>query len=288
MSHSSSILDYEALVEARLRRMPVVVPAITLLTAGVLYAGIGLCLRAFEAGHGSVVVLSGLLVQAFGIILVHDGSHRSITRTGADAFIMNVGAGLVLLPFYAEPFRHYHLIHHAHANEAVDPLWPASKKNLYLKHRRLYMLATLVPFVFTLVALVSPAPRKPHESVKGPRLRSGPMLLSFAVALAMFWIVRPPLMFLALTALSLSYWGTLRHWCEHIGFSASKDSNTFFFPLGMGIGNHDVHHEHPSYSWISLAAGLMRRKKDTDPLRTVWSMWWRPDCLPYPILKESR
>jgi fatty acid desaturase len=288
MNQPTHTMEYEGRVEACLRRIPFAIPAITVLTAGLLYAAIGLCLRSFEVGYWSIAIVSGLLVQAFGIILVHDGSHRSITRTGADSVLMNVGAGLVLLPFYAEPFRRYHLIHHAHTNELVDPLWPASKKRLYLNHRRLYMLATLVPFLFTLVALFSPAPREAVKPVLGPPLRPGPMLLSFAVAFATFWFVRPPLMFLALTVLSLSYWGTLRHWCEHIGFGPDKDSNTFSFPLGMGIGNHEVHHEHPSYSWISLAVGLMRRPKDTNPLRTLWSMWWRPDFLPYPVLRESR
>jgi fatty acid desaturase len=288
MSQTSNAMTYEGRVEARLRRIPFAIPVITLLMAGLLYAAIGLCLRAFAAGYWSVIILSGLLVQAFGIILVHDGSHRSITRTGADAVFMNVGAGLVLLPFYAEPFRHYHLIHHAHTNELLDPLWPASKRRLYLNHRRLYMLATMVPFIFTVMALLTPAPVKAEKPVQGPPLRPGAMLLSFAVAFVTYWIVRPPLMFLALTALSVSYWGTLRHWCEHIGFGPSRDSNTFSFPLGMGIGNHDVHHQHPAYSWISLAAGLVRRPKDTNPLRTLWSMWWRPDCLPYPVLRESR
>jgi len=171
----------EERAEALLRLSPLAAPAITLLVAGTLYAGIGVCLRLFQSGYQSVAILSGLLLHAYVIVVVHDGAHRAITRTRADSLLMNVGAGLVLLPFYAEPFRRYHLIHHGHTNEPVDPLWPPLKS----------------------------------------------------------------------------------------------------FPLGMGIGNHEAHHQHPGFSWVSMAFGLARRPKDTDPLRTVWWMLRCPDYRHY-------
>jgi hypothetical protein len=136
------------------------------------------------------------------------------------------------------------------------------------------MLAELVPLLFSVLALLLPAPRV--RPVQGPRVRKPLLALSFAVALGTLVVVRPPLGFLLGTLLSLNVWGTLRHWCEHLGESTGKESNTFRFPLGMGLGNHAAHHRHPSYSWITMALGLFGRAKDTDPVRTVLAMWRRP------------
>jgi fatty acid desaturase len=272
---------YEERVEALLRISPLTVPAITLLVAGALYAGIAACLGLFQAGYHASVVLSGLLLHAFVIVVVHDGAHRAITRTRADSLLMNVGAGLVLLPFYAEPFRRYHLIHHGHTNEPVDPLWPPFKSRLYREHRYLYMLAELVPFAFTALVLTRGAAREHAQPVSGPRIRPWLMALSLGVAAGIGSWARPQPMFLLLTLLSANTFGAVRHWCEHVGFDRHKESNTFRFPLGMGIGNHDAHHRHPGFSWISMALGLARRPKDTDPLRTVWWMLRCPEYKHY-------
>jgi fatty acid desaturase len=271
----------EQRAEALLRRIPVVVPALTLVAVAGLYAGIGACQRLFEGGAGAIVVLSGLLVHAFVIVLVHDGSHRAITRTRADCVAMNLGSGLVLLPFYAELFRRYHLIHHAHTNEAVDPLWPPFKKRLYAEHRRLYMLAELLPFLFTILLLVLGARRETARRAQGPPVRAGYLALSLCTAIATAWWVRPPLAFVLLSLLCANAWGAVRHWCEHMGFDRAREGNTFRFPLGMGVGNHDAHHRHPGFSWISMAAGLALRPKDTGPLRTVWAMLRHPEYMPY-------
>jgi fatty acid desaturase len=287
MRHTPETVDFESRVEARLRGIPFAVAALTLLTAGLLYAGIGACLRLYEAGVVVVVVLAGLFVHAFVIVLVHDGAHRAITRTGADSALMNVGSGLVLLPFYAELFRRYHLIHHAHTNEDVDPLWPPFKKRLYARHRRLYMLAELLPFALTILAIASGALRESAERVRGPRLRAWGLALSLVTAVATGWWVRPRLGFVLLTVLSANAWGELRHWCEHVGFDPRKESNTYRFPLGMGIGNHDAHHRHPGYSWIAMAVGLALRPKDTGPLRTLVAMLRHPDYMPYAATREN-
>jgi fatty acid desaturase len=286
MSQALGTTSGEERAEALLRRVPFAIPTLTLLTAAALYAGVGGCLWLYEKGAVGTVVLSGLLVHAFVIVLVHDGAHRAITRTRADSLLMNVGCGLVLLPFYGELFRRYHLIHHAHTNEGVDPLWPAFKKRLYLEHRRLYMLAELLPFAFIILVLVKGAPREPSRRATGPRLRPWLMALSLSVAVGTAWWVRPRAGFVVLTLLCANAWGAVRHWCEHIGLDPRKESNTYRFPLGMGIGNHDAHHQHPGFSWISMAVGLARRPKDTGPLRTLWSMLRRPDYLPYAVARD--
>jgi fatty acid desaturase len=286
MSDAAPTMSGEERTEAFLRRFPCAIPALTLLTAAALYAAIGGCLSLYRSGISAVVVLSGLLVHAFMIVLVHDGAHRAITGTRADSLLMNLGCGLLLLPFYGELFRRYHLIHHAHTNESGDPLWPSFKKRMYVEHRGLYMLAELVPFVFTVLALATGAPREPSRRARGPRVRPWFMALSLAVAAGIAWWVRPPGPFLVWTVLCANAWNVLRHWCEHVGFDPGKDSNTYRFPLGMGIGNHDAHHRHPGFSWISMAVGLTRRPKDTGPLRTVWAMLRRADYLPYAVVRD--
>ena len=287
MSEDTTCRSREEEAEAFLRRWPPAIPLLTLLTAAGLYAGVGACLRLHQAGAWWMVVPAGLLVHAYMIVIVHDGAHRAITRTGADSGLMNLGAGLVLLPFYGELFRRYHLMHHAHTNEGVDPLWPPFKKRLYVEHRRLYMLAELVPFAFTALVLASGRPRDAPDRVPGPRVRPTYLLFSLAVAALTAWWVRPAPMFVVLTLLSANAWGEVRHWCEHVGFDAQKESNTYRFPLGMGIGNHAAHHEHPGYSWISMAVGLHHRPKDTGPLRTVWRMLRCPGYQPYAVLRRD-
>jgi fatty acid desaturase len=277
----------ETRIEARRRRW--LIPALDLLAVGVLYAGLAACLRAFAAldtaaaparlpGQIVAVVIAGLVVHAILIVTVHDGAHMAITRTRADAIIMNVSAGLLLVPFFAEPFRRYHLVHHAHTNEPGDPLWPRFKRDLYRGHRRVYMLAELVPLLFSILAIVFPPAQDAAGArpLAGPKLRPPLLLLSFAVAAVTAWLVRPPLAFALGTIVALNAWGAMRHWCEHLGRDRSRQSNTFSFPLGMGIGNHAAHHDFPAYSWISMALGLRGRAKDTNPWRTMVAMWRDP------------
>jgi fatty acid desaturase len=240
-----------------------------------------------------VVALSGLLLHAFMIVVVHDGAHRAITRTRFDSVLMNVGAGLVLLPPYGELFRRYHLLHHAHTNEPVDPLWPPFKKDLYRRHRRLCMLAELVPFAFTILVLLRGARTRP--SLGGPRVRPAYVVMASLAAIVVAVAVRPRPGFVLLTVLCANAWGAVRHWCEHVGPvrsqpelpEAPRESNTYRFPLGMGIGNHAAHHAHPGYSWIAMAIGLAGRPRETGPLSTVWSMLVRPDYQPYALRSDE-
>jgi fatty acid desaturase len=279
----------EPRIEATLRRRRWLIPVLDLLVVGALFAGLAACLRAFVAldaavaparlaGQIGAVVMAGLLAHAILIVTVHDAAHMAITRTRADAIIMNVGAGLLLVPFFAEPFRRYHLVHHAHTNEPGDPLWPRFKRDLYQRHRRVYMLAELVPLLFSILAIVSPPAQDAADArpLPGPKLRPALLLLSFAVAGATAWLVRPPLAFALGAIVAVNAWGSLRHWCEHLGSDPSRQSNTFAFPLGMGIGNHAAHHDFPAYSWLTMALGLRGRSKDTNPWRTVLGMWRDP------------
>lgn len=131
--------DRESEIESDLRRRAWLIPALTAVAAAALYAGLGLCLQIYRQDHTSIVVLSGLVAHALMVVLVHDGAHRAITRTGADRYVCNIGAGLLLLPFYGEAFRRYHLIHHRHTNSELDPLFSPGKARLFRDHRLVYM-----------------------------------------------------------------------------------------------------------------------------------------------------
>jgi fatty acid desaturase len=263
------------------------VPFLTVATASGLYAAIAACLRIYEKGAWPVVVISGLLLHAFIIVAVHDGAHRAITRTAADSMLMNLGSGLVMLTLYAELFRRYHLVHHAHTNDDLDPLWPPFKRRLYVERRWLFVVAEFVPFIFTIVALVRGGEHPRGRRAAGRRPSPVLMALSAGVALGTWWWLRPPLPFLVGTLLAANAWGVFRHWSEHIGSEPWRESNTYRFPLGMGIGNHAAHHRHPGNSWISMALGLASRAKDTSPLRTAWGVLSRSDYLPYAVWRDQ-
>lgn len=259
----------EQVWDDRLRSIPGLVAALTLGTAALLYAGIWACAVAFDRGWWPVALLSGLLVHAFLLIVVHDGAHRALTGTRADRWIINIGAGFVLLPFWAEPFRSLHLVHHGHTNVPQDPLWPPTKRRLFAERRWLYVLAELVPLLFSVLALVQPPVVVAGQPVRRPAISWPLLALAFVVAGCTAWLLRPAPLFVVATVLATNAWGGLRHLCEHFGTHDRLQSNTFAFPLGMGIGNHAVHHEAPRISWVALAAGLRARPKDSDPWRAL-------------------
>ena len=92
------------------------------------------------------------------------------------------------------------------------------------------------------------------------------------ISIFVIYFIQPNVIFLILTLFSVSIISCLRHWCEHLGYNIELESNTFWFPLGMGIGNHDVHHKAPNISWISLLLGLFRRPKTTTIFRVIYGI----------------
>lgn len=274
----------EKLVEQRLRKLPFVIPVITIVTAALLYWGIIACYQGYLAGNKWTVILAGLLAHAFFIVLVHDGAHKAITRSKFDRFLMNFGAGLMLLPFYAEPFRKYHLIHHSNTNNELDPLWPSHKKDLYENHRFFYIFCELIPLLFNIYLLVLSDKQKKSgvtKTVKGPELSIVNMVLATMISVTIILFFKPSPAFFVLSLLSLNFFSAWRHWCEHLGYRNDLSSNSFWFPLGMGIGNHDVHHHLPHVSWFSLMAGLPYRPKSTNILKTIHGVFFRRDFIHY-------
>ena len=287
---TSEIFNSERNIEQKLRKQKALIPLVTLLMAAALCSGIGLCMQGFKNGFYWTVIPAGILLHSFFIVVVHDGAHKAITRTKFDRLIMNLGAGLMLLPFYAEPFRKYHLIHHAHTNSEQDPLWPDFKKKLYLEKRWLYLLCELIPLGFTFVVLLSGKQKETASSqnkpVNQPAINVSYILLTSLVSIVVYLLVQPPLWFIAGTLLSVNSVKLLRHWCEHMGTESGKESNTYWFPLGMGIGNHEAHHELPHYSWLTMMLGLYSRQKSTNPFKAAYLILFNRSFLHYRELKK--
>ncbi len=262
-------------IEKRLRKTKWLIPFITLFTGAVLYTLIILCLHYFNLGMYWTVIPAAFLAHAFFIIIIHDGSHKSITRTKADRVIMNLGASIMLLPFYGELFRKYHLVHHANTNLDVDPLWPSKKKNLFKRKRWLYLIFEFVPILFSLYAVFLSKKEHKSKAVKSPSVELKYIIAGTVISLALIILFQPNLWFFISTLLLLNFIAKIRHWCEHMGYEDSIESNTFWFPLGMGIGNHDTHHMIPSISWFPLMIGLYYRKKDISFFGALFGMLFR-------------
>jgi hypothetical protein len=126
------------------------------------------------------------------------------------------------------------------------------------------MTLDVVPMLLTFVC---PAEGVPKGGVEKRYLAAG-LATSAVVVLA----VRPPIGFVVGAILSLYFWASVRDWCEHFGDREDGFANTYWFPLGMGIGNHAAHHRHPGLSWIAMALGLRKRTKDSSVLRAAYRM----------------
>ncbi len=276
MKHS---ISFEQKWEERWRKIPILIPLITLFTGAALYFLLILCAYYFNSGYHWTVIPAGLVAHAFFIVIVHDGAHQSITRSPFDRILLNLGSALMFLPFYGEGFRKYHLMHHGNTNSTEDPLWPPHKKKLYQERRWLYVLCELIPLLFTFYLLVqsSKANSKKEKQIKGPTINYNHLIWAFAVSGILFYFLPLSLYFFLGTLFFVNVFSTLRHWCEHLGRDLNRESNTFWFPLGMGIGNHEVHHQAAHLSWFSLFIGLFRRKKDTSVLGTVSGVFFQKD-----------
>ncbi len=267
--------EIEIKTEKRLRKNKWTIPFCTLITATALYLLVICCAYFFITGFWWTVIPAGILVHSFFIVTVHDASHKAITGSKWDSLIMNFAAGMMLLPFYAEPFRKYHLVHHSNTNTEIDPLWPELQKKLFHRNRLLYVLCEIVPLAFTLVLILSGEKKRTGKpSVHSPAIRWKYMFFAFVISACVLWVAAPPVWFFAGTLLTVNIVKLLRHWCEHMGDMNGKESNTYWFPLGMGIGNHEAHHRHPHFSWLTMAICLRSHLKDTNPFKAMSSLFF--------------
>ncbi|MDC1221977.1 fatty acid desaturase [Salibacteraceae bacterium] len=258
-------------IEARLRKFSWVIPLATIL-AGTLIAGAMYYLsELFHDGYWWAFIPSGLLMHSFLIVTMHEAAHKSITRSKADRIILNISSAVMLLPMVGELFRKYHLMHHANTNLSADPLWPPVKRELYEDKRWFYILCEGVPLVFTLYLIMK---SKSTQKIENTNVKSVPisifnMVWASAISLIVLWLVQPSVWFVLGSLFVLNIGTTLRHWCEHLGTDTNRESNTYWFPLGMGIGNHETHHHHANLSWLTLSVGLLYRKPQTNPVKAL-------------------
>jgi hypothetical protein len=161
----------------------------------------------------------------------------------------------------------------------VDPLWPDTKKKLYDNHRFFYVLCTLIPLLFTLYLLITQQRKvaKMDKKVMSPKMNFYYMAGAFAVSAVVIYFAQPSLVYVLCTLFVLNAFSVLRHWCEHLGYNNEHESNTFWFPMGMGIGNHDVHHHVPHLSWFTLWLGLFSRPKTTSVPKAIYGVFFDPN-----------
>ena len=273
---TKNIFGFELQLEKSLRKIRWLIPLITLFTGFLLIVGTAYSMYLFKEHYYWTIVQAAFLTHAFFIVIIHDGAHKSITRTKFDRILMNFGSGLMLLPFYGEYFRKYHLVHHANTNTEVDPLWPKFKKHLFENKRWFYILCEGIPLLFTAYMVFQSNAEKKELKVSkipnSPKVNMGYLLFSILVSIVVIIYAHPSVLFCLGTLFFLNLISTLRHWCEYLGTDPNNSSNTFWFPLGMGIGNHDTHHHFPQVSWFVLLIGLFARKKTTNPLKTLYSV----------------
>ncbi|RHX87072.1 fatty acid desaturase [Leptospira stimsonii] len=272
--------DWERILERKLRKRKGLVPLLSLISAFGLYGGMIFFHQLFQDGLYFVLPFSGLVLHSWMILLVHEGTHRNLTRSFADRWILNLASAFVFLPFYGEPFRKIHLYHHAHTNHADDPLWPKWKRNLFLKNRRFYIFVELIPFFSNVAAILfsnrGRGEKKKRSSSPAMHSRIHSIFFigfSFSISILLYIKLNPNPWFILGSFLFANVWGSLRHWCEHTGIRTDLESNTFFFPMGFGIGNHETHHADPSLSWISLSFGLKRRVKTMMIRNCIVGIW---------------
>lgn len=277
----------ELKIEGYLRRHKFLLAVATIIVSGALYLGIYASLVWYEQGHYWTIVCAGLFAHAFFVITMHDGAHQSLTQRKIDRLIMNTAAGLIILPLYTELFRKYHLLHHSHTNTELDPLWGSNKKYLFDKHRFLYAVLQALPFVLNLYMLATRTQKEKQAHPYQPTIGWVYIIWSFIVAGFVVYMVQPPFFFVIGTFGFMTSIGAVRYWGEHMGIANEKESNTHWFPLGMGIGNHEAHHYYPELSWLTLTIGMWFRKKDTHPLKTVYRMMVDPRFRHYSSSKES-
>ncbi len=281
-------IEREKKIERYLRNRPWLLYLSTFLMASLFYFGIYVCLIYFNEGYYIALIPSGLFAHSFFVITMHDGVHKAITKTKFDHFIMNFCSGLIILPFYTELFKRYHLIHHAHTNEDVDPLWSDNKKRLFEERRLLYAFLQCLPFAFNLAILFGYKKRLQKKPVNAPKVNPYYMLLSVVIATSIILLIQPSFWFIFGTLTMMTTLGAFRYWGEHMGIAKNKESNTHWFPLGMGIGNHEVHHFRPGYSWLTLSLGMFYRKMDTNPLKSFYRILTDKSFHHYKPKKENR
>ena len=266
----------EERIDAALRRVqPLVVAfALLVLSAGVwLVWAAGPRLAAAAAGGHPWLAIGtpfalAVVVHGVFILVVHEATHGNLLGRPADDWLGSIASGVLLLPFTAEVFQPVHRVHHFLTNRPGDTNWSPFRQRLFARSRLLYALYELVPVVNCLDRTRARYPRDRRR-----------VAAAWAAALATWAVLRPPFGYWLLVLVGLNLLTTLRFWIEHFVFASERSSNTYWFPLSFGIGNHEVHHQNPGISALALAIGLWFRAKShllpVAPLCVLFSSGYR-------------
>lgn len=262
-------VDIEINIEKNLRKVKYIIPLATLIASTLLLWGIYLLMNLYTLGYYWVCIPAGILTHSVLIICLHDGTHKSITRTWLDRLIANLSGALLFIPF-GEFYRKYHLIHHRNTNLENDPISPPVLRNLFIKNRYYYVLCECLPLLYTFY-LVMNYQKEENKSTRTHEITISVAYLFFSVIVSVFCfvLIKPSVEFIFLTLIFFNLTTVLRNWCEHMGTETDKKSNTYWFPFGFGIGHHDLHHQRPYLSWLTLTLGLPFHKKDTNPIKAL-------------------
>lgn len=246
-------------------RRAIAMLALAIFLAGVaLVWGAGAVLFAVcPAGIAPAIpLLLGVLVHGLFILVVHDCTHGNVLGRPQDDWIGSAAMGMLLLPFLAERYQMSHRVHHRRANQVGDTNWTPFRQRLFRRSRLLYAVYELIPVVNNLDRI--------REGVtSGKRSQA---LFAWLCAVATWAIFAPPLLYWLLVVVGLNTINALRLWVEHFGHYAGRISNTYYCPLGFGIGDHEVHHRHPRIPALVLTAALMLRRKDASLLSGIRSL----------------
>lgn len=248
-------------------------PLVATVTLAVFVAGVWLVwaggprlsARALAAGHPLLALatplLLGMLAHGLFGAVVHEGTHGNLYGARADGWLSNAAVGLLLLPFAAETYQHFHRVHHKLVLRATDPNWTTLRQRLLERSRLLYALYELLPIVNNL-------DRLGHKSRRDPRK----VALAWAMALLVVALLRPPPLYCLAVIVGLNTTNAVRLWTEHFGYWRGVSANVYYCPLGYGIGNHELHHTDPRVPALALWLGLALREKTGSLLWAPWRL----------------
>lgn len=199
--------------------------------------------------------LAALLVGAFIAhylnVVIHECTHNLVLATPWQNKALAIAANLPAVAPSAVAFRHYHLLHHRFLSEPymdadVALSWEARLVGRSAWRKLVWLLA--LPFIYAVVHPLQVRQRMPVDFWVVANFIAV-IAVAVAVALVCGWV---PLLYLALsTYLAVGPHPTGAHILqEHIIFSGSYETASYYGPINRISGNHGCHVEHHDFANI--------------------------------------
>jgi sphingolipid delta-4 desaturase len=197
----------------------------------------------------SVVV--GAFIAHFLNVVIHEATHNLVLATPRRNKALSIMANLPALVPSAIAFRHFHLLHHRFLSEPgmdadVALSWEARLVGRRAWRKALWLLT--LPIIYGIIHPLQVKERLPFD---GWAILN--IIVAVAVALSVIlWCGWVPLLYLALsTYLAVGPHPTGAHILqEHIIFSGSYETASYYGPINAISGNHGYHVEHHDFSNI--------------------------------------